>query len=179
MYQSLFDNARTILSILLCGISIKMLDDYIDEKKDFYVPYMMALLCISSALWKGCITLFLSSYIAGMFHDENLKLASSLKAYQEQVIVFIISTIAGGIKLSIWAVFIICTIQLIDDLMDMKKDRYEGKKNWAVKFGRVEAASASIIFFLLSLSLYRLKTVMCIFAALIISGLFNLQEMRR
>jgi hypothetical protein len=173
MYQNLFECAVICISIFLCGLSIKFLDELIDENRVEYIPYIMCFLCISSVIWNESISLFFSSYIVGMFHDENLKLISGLKSYQEQILVCVLSLLLVGIYGTISSLMIICMIQLLDDLTDLKDDMQSGKKNWVLKFGKVEVMISSLIFLSISVYLSIFKTIVCIISASIISYLFN------
>lgn len=173
MYPSLPDKVLIFISILLCGLAVKLLDDYIDEESRDYVPYMMCSLAISISLWREGVSLFLSSYIVGMFHDRKIKLISGFKAYHEQVLVFILSWVLTGLKKTVSSLLIICAIQLIDDFMDEREDAYEGRKNWAVVFGRVEALLSGAVFLVLALCIDMFKTICSLGAALIISMTFN------
>lgn len=173
MYQDLYSITIITISIILTGLSIKMLDDYMDEKKQGYVPYMLCILCISSALWKESISLFLSSYIIGMFHDKNIKLISGMRVYQEQVLIFLVSALICGLTACLSSFFIICAIQLLDDLNDMEEDRALCMKNWALKIGCTEARVLAIVFILLSICFDVIKSLICIVSALIIQFIFD------
>lgn len=173
MSLSLPKEVFIFISIFFCGLAVKLLDDYIDESERDYVPYMMCALALSISLWKGGVSLFFSSYIAGMFHDRKLKLTSGLKAYHEQIIAFIISSALTGVKETISSLVIICAVQLTDDLIDEREDAYEGRKNWSQVLGRTEASLSAAIFFVLSLYLDMFKTIASLGAALLISVLFS------
>lgn len=173
MFQSSFDYIKVILSIVFSGLSIKLLDDSIDNDMLEYVPYVLLSLCVSILLWSESSSLFLSSYIIGMFHDENIKLISGLKAYQEQIAVLIISILLTDYVATFSSLFIICTIQAMDDLIDQKIDLFEGKKNWVLKYGATEIGIVMVIFFLLSLLLSPVKTSISIPVALLLSFIFN------
>lgn len=173
MSQSLFNFIKVFFSIVFSGLAIKLLDDLIDLNNIDYVPYIMCFLCIAILLASDSSSLFFSSYIVGMFHDENLKLISRLKAYQEQIIVFIISILLTNYVSALWSLFIICTIQGVDDLIDRKADAFEGKKNWVLKYGAVEIIVVIIIFFILSIYLSPVKTLISIPVALLLSYIFN------
>lgn len=166
------------VSIFLSGLSIKLFDDYIDEDKRGYVPYILFILCISLYLWKESGTLFLSSYIVGMFHDENLKLISGLKSYAEQIIVLVVCILLYGILATISSLFIICAIQLTDDLVDRKEDRINCKKNWALNLGTVEAAILASVFVLVSVYIDAYKAIVCILFAFIITFIFKAISIR-
>jgi hypothetical protein len=172
----LLEPLTAYISIFLSGLSIKLLDDYIDDEIPHNVPYAIIFICISSALWKESASLFICSYVVGMFHDERVKLISSLKVYQEQVVFFIISIFLTGFKASISSLFIICTIQLLDDCIDMSIDSYNGKKNWALRIGRVESLIISGIFLTLSIYTAPFKTAACISASIVISYIFYLHS---
>ena len=173
MCQNIFEYSMICISIFLCGLSIKLLDELIDENKASYIPYMMCFLCLSLLVWKESGSLLLSSYIIGMFHDEGLKLISGLKSYSEQIIVFALSFLLFGIYVTISSLVIICMIQLLDDLIDVKDDIQSGKKNWVLILGKVEVIILIFVFLLFSVYFNIFKTIVCIISTLIISYLFN------
>jgi 1,4-dihydroxy-2-naphthoate octaprenyltransferase len=173
MSQSLCSILKTIASIILSGISIKMFDDFIDENNRNYIPYILCFLCVSVALWNESSSLFLCSYIVGMFHDENLKLISGLRSYHEQFLAFTVSILLSGFIPSLSSLCIICTIQLLDDLVDANVDKIACKRNLAVKIGIVETIIIMFIFFILSMFLDSAKTLICIPSAIMISFIFN------
>lgn len=173
MSQEFLNNITLLFSFFFGGVSIKMLDDCIDENKTEFIPYILCFLCISVGLWKSNASLFLSSYIVGMYHDMNLKLISRLKAYQEQLLIFIISILLCGLNSTISSLLVITAIQLLDDLIDEKTDLYTGKKNWSILLGRVESIIILLLIITVSVYFYPYKTIICVILALLISSVFN------
>jgi len=176
MFQSLLDYGRVSLSVILAGLAIKLLDDCLDQHRIDYAPYAMCSICVSVFLWSESLSLYLCSYIVGMFHDERLKLITHFRVYQEQGIVFLISYLLTGLKATFSSILIIFIIQLMDDLMDEKIDKYECKKNWALYFGRIETLLLASILFIICTYIDAFKTLLCLTAALMISFIFDRKD---
>ena len=70
------------------------------------------------------------------------------------------------------SILIISSIQLIDDLIDMDKDRITQNKNYALKYGIVEVSIATIILFLIALFMSPNKTII----SFLVFGVFQFIE---
>lgn len=179
-------NIRTFFSIFLAAIAIKLIDDSLD--KDGFlndiisknmgtgiVPYSILIFsfaCILNNILP--ISLFLSSYIIGMFSDFNRKLTFKLKGYQESLIIGIIGIIIFGYGIMLVSFLIILVIQILDDLIDYKTDKKKCKYNLACKYGRIEVLVIALILILVIIVLNPLILCYCI----IIFFIFQFLEFR-
>ncbi|NPV44908.1 MAG: hypothetical protein HPY70_13195 [Firmicutes bacterium] len=170
---------RQFSSILLVGLVIKIMDDIIDENYPEYLykaalPYAIIIFVISTLIeHKTAISLFMSSYIVGMFSDINETLLTGLKGYQESLIIFGLGTVFLGWKEFIFSLTIIIGIQLIDDVIDVSIDRNSGQRNMVMRYGKVEIFIVSMIFFVFSLMLNPVKGAIILVVAPLVNTIFD------
>ncbi len=170
-------------SVILTGITIKLIDDYLDNDKTIFskiienmgkgiLPYSIIIFSISCLLnLETSVSLVSSAYIVGMISDFNRKLTFNLKGYEESILIFIILVIFLGFNEMVSSLIIIFITQLIDDIIDINKDKYYNNKNLAFKLGVVESILISVILVLITLKIDALKLVICLIVFLLIEFL--------
>jgi len=149
-----------MFSVILSAIAIKLADDYLDQdmdksEKNFATVlgkgsmlYGMVSMALAASLNTPIsISLFLASYIIGMFHDLKSHFPSRLNGFQESILIFIVGVFLLGWKMILFSIFFVISIQLIDDYIDDSRDELIGHRNWAHRLGRVEC----FLLFLLTL----------------------------
>ncbi len=175
-----------ILSIILSAIIIKLLDDYLDNDNSFLtpiinkmgkgiLPYSLIFFSFSCLLnAQITISLVVCAYVIGMLNDIHRKLSFKLKGYEEALVVLIFSILFLGFLEIITSLLIILLVQLIDDIIDIKKDRFYNNNNLAIKFGKVEIITTSMILILILIKLDFKKAFVC----LLVFSLFQYIESR-
>ncbi|MGF7057080.1 hypothetical protein [Brassicibacter mesophilus] len=160
-------NIKNILCVLITGIVIKTMDDYIDTNKSELInkivkqhvgsgiiSYILLFFSLSCLLNKELsISLFLGAYMVGMFTDLRRPLFFKLNGFYESVIIFTIGAYFLGILMMLLSIIIMTFIQFFDDVIDREEDRYSGNKNFAIKYGTVEISLLAICLLLLSIKL--------------------------
>ena len=147
-------------AVIFCAIAIKLADDFLDRDIDgkfnnfttvlgngIMLYGMLAMAIAVSINASLSISLFLSSYIIGMFHDLKNPFPSHLNGLQESIIVFIIGMLFWGWQTMMFSIFFIGAVQLLDDYIDVHTDWLSGHRNWVNRFGKIEC----FLVFLLSL----------------------------
>ncbi len=189
MYPILY-NIKDIGSILCTGMVIKMLDDMMDndchylkyllkkhDKQTIYntlLGYMLLLLCLGSILnYIYSSTLFVSAYVIGMFFDINMKMPSGLRVYQECIIYGAILFLIFSWQQVVSSFLIVWAIQLLDDILDHKKDKKLGIKNYVNRFGLVETILFCLMLLLCSYGLNWEKSLSVTLISLFIIMIFN------
>lgn len=145
---------QDMLCILLTGMSIKLMDDWLDYEYDECIgkftlarklgkatlPYTLLILVIASVLHAQlALGLFLGSYAAGMAFQFRDRMPTGLPGYVEAGIAVVIGGFLIGIPLIGFSVLMMICVQFLDDILDLQKDRNSGQRNLAAKFGMVEA----------------------------------------
>src|SRR5690554_1297255 len=146
---------KRFAGVFLIGIVIKIMDDYLDRDIDRFkeqwnitliinrgiLPYSLVLLIFSLYLnFPEGVSIFAASYLVGMINDLNEKLPTKLYAWQEGIFLIILTTYMSSLKDSISALLIVSSIQIIDDFIDMKKDKYIDNSNIVNKIGKINAS---------------------------------------
>ncbi len=164
------------LAILLTGIAVKMLDDYLDEPEGWIeclergVPaYGMLFLALGVGLAPSTsLSLFLASYALGMIHEPDRQLPLGLQAYQENILVLTVGFIILGWKEILSSLSILLAVQLIDDTLDQKLDTSMGHPNIRNHLGVVETVLLSMISLLIAAYLHPSKTFLVIITTVIL-----------
>jgi hypothetical protein len=171
-------------AIFLTAFTIKLVDDFLDndagifttlinKMKSGILPYAIVIMSFAFIIEpKTSVSLFLSAYIIGMFNDLNRILTFGLKGYQETIVVGVLGLLLIGMSEMISSLIIIFILQLLDDLVDYRKDKIMGKYNLAIKFGKIEVEIFIIILLLIAVKISLIKLVYC----LIIFLLFQIYE---
>lgn len=160
------------LGVFFCGLVIKIMDDFLDQEIDFAgsnfnlitilnkgtLPYSLVLLIFALSLnFNESVTYFTSSYMLGMAHDFKEKLPSKLYAWQEGLLLFLLGIVLTSFYESISALVLILLAQIIDDLMDYKKDKYLNRYNFVYIFGFFNLFIISSILLIISLKYFPVK----------------------
>lgn len=176
-----------ILSSILLGGVVKILDDYLDDDANYefinlsinkgVLPYCLMIFALSAAFNdEYAVTLFSSCYIVGMFHDFNLALPSKLKSYHEIIIVIILNALLYNLLSIITSLLVILLIQFVDDIRDIKWDKKYGFKNFALKFGKIETILLSLIIFIVLILSDMEKAFIVLGSYIFIDFLFNKKQ---
>ncbi|WP_425060969.1 hypothetical protein SCACP_17350 [Sporomusa carbonis] len=153
MWPEIFDFLSTTAAVMCCSAAVKLADDYLDKEYDciagknnwaeflgrgtmLYAMFLLALAAgINAAL---SLSLFLGSYIVGMFNSMRERLPSRLNGFQESLLVFTIGTVLFGWNYMLFSLSFVSAIQLFDDYIDARSDCLSGQRNLANRFGCVE-----------------------------------------
>lgn len=153
MWPEIYDFFSITISVILSALSIKLIDDYLDQDIDRHagrknlatflgngsVVYATLLLCIAAALNATVsMALFFSSYVVGMFTQWNSTFSSRLKGWQEILIVSVLGLVLFGWKIMTFCLLFVFTIQLIDDYVDEYSDKQAGYCNLVHRIGKLE-----------------------------------------
>lgn len=189
MLLIVFKYVKLFFTFFLIGFVIKLVDDSIDvtdanrifdkllnNMQNGIIPYILVIFSISCLLdYKLTVSIFISSYIIGMFNDINRILSFKLKGYQEAIILFLIGIFFLGKSEMISSFLLVLIIQLLDDIIDLKNDKYYGRNNLCLKFGFLEV---SVFLLILTLLLFKLSYIKLLFGMLIFL-IFQLYEFIR
>lgn len=175
MWLTIFNTfaLKKFMSILLAGIVVKIMDDYMDREFDElvnndnttkilglgmmpYAIFIFSLGCIFNPT--AAISLFFASFATGMAGNFNAKMPSGLYGYQEALMAIVLGLILFGAVEMFSSLLLIAAIQLWDDYVDYNKDIYS-TKNWAYIIGKNESLLLGIIFFISSLYLDYIKAL--------------------
>jgi hypothetical protein len=179
---------KGLLSIFLTGLSIKLMDDYLDQELDKLsnkrtmaiklerasLPYTLLLFSLAVALnYSWSLSLFWASYILGMGYDLQNSLPTGLKSYQESVILLILSLYILEPEQMFSSLLIIFVIQLIDDLIDYKVDKQIYRNNFIYIFGKWQVIFLIIIMISLSLYLDYKKSILVLLLTPLVTSLLE------
>jgi len=162
---AIFKLAGIIMSVILCSIAVKLVDDFLDKDLDTRagcynfsktlgngaIVYGMLSLSLAASINASIsIPLFFASYSIGMFNDLKKTFTSGLSGLQESLLVFILGVILWGWQSMFFSIFYIFSIQLFDDYLDIYTDQLAGYRNLAHRIGKVECLLLSILTLFLS-----------------------------
>lgn len=160
MWHEIFEESTIVIAVLLCGIAVKLVDDFLDKDMDtragshnFTIRFgngtviyaMLALTVAASINAMISIPLFLASYSIGMFHDLKQPFPSGLCGWQESGFILLVGVLLWGWQMMLFSILFVSSIQLFDDYLDMYIDDEVGYRNMAKRIGRVECLLLSII----------------------------------
>lgn len=179
------------LAILLTGVVIKLIDDYLDEEDEYYrsgdqqrthlvailgkgvAPYGLLLFAIAVSLdAASACTLFFAAYVVGMIKDPDIILPSYLSPRGESLIVVSGGVLLWGLSEMLSSAVVMATIQLIDDYRDQELDKQENRNNLVQQWGRIEVLLLTILTSLISLILDWEKLIIVLVLAPVINVLF-------
>lgn len=165
MWPAIFDGSSILCAVILCAISVKLIDDFLDYDRDMctgchnFVTHlgkgtpvyaMLALSLAASINASVSIPLFLASYIVGMFKDLEHTFSVHLSGLEESILIFILGVLLWNWQIMLFSTLFVFSIQLFDDYIDIHKDRFAGYRNLAHRMGKVECLLLSILTSLLS-----------------------------
>ncbi len=198
MFAVVVDSGTQIIAILLVGIVIKLIDDYLDEVGECHesndrgnihpaqrlgkgvAPYGLLLFATAMSLDAGsACTLFFAAYVVGMVKDPDLILPTYLPTWGESLAVITGGIILWGYMEMLSSTTVMAAVQLIDDYADQKKDERENRTNLVHRWGKVEILLVTTITTLVSLLLDWKKTIAVFVLAPLISSLFSRQPRKR
>ena len=191
MWPGLFE----CFSILLTGIVIKVLDDYLDradqnltagsgELGGFLVyrfsrgilPYTLLLFLLALTLNQSmAVTLFLSAYAIGMFGSESQVLPSGLSSTAESIGVLVLGAALTDMRLMVVSFAAICVVQAADAIIDRQRDKQAGHSSWYYRYGPVETWLILILSLLVGLYLHYQFIIVVFAIAIVIAYLFSRQ----
>ena len=160
MWPVMFELVSILCAVILCSISVKLIDDFldyeIDARTDCYnfttilgkgsLVYAMLALALSASINASVsIPLFLASYSIGMFKDSKQTFPSHLSGLQESLLIFFLGVLLWNWQSMIFSVLFIFSIQLFDDYLDIERDQSAGYRNLAHRLGKIECLLLSIL----------------------------------
>ncbi len=172
-----------ILGLLLIGAVIKLMDDFLDkeidrilEKNNYAIlignsilPYCLLLMTIALYLnFEENTTFFIASYATGMAQDYDKKLPTNIFAWQESVFILFFSILYISFYDTVYALILILCLQLIDDLMDFKQDKYVNDFNYIKIVGIIPGVILILLLILISYKYFPLKLVYFSIAVIIL-----------
>ncbi|ACL69911.1 hypothetical protein [Halothermothrix orenii] len=178
---------KRFFSIFLVGLVIKIMDDYLDIDIDNLkeeinivrvldrgvLPYSLIIIVIALALnFKEAATYFLASYTVGMAKINNYVLPSKLKSWQESIFVFILSVIFFSWLQTLSAIILITGLQIVDDFIDYRYDKYKEKNNILDVMGFPTATAFFMILLIISLKFFPVKLIYFVIASTTLYLLF-------
>jgi|SRR5690554_2208396 len=170
--------------VLIIGVVIKIMDDVMDQNIDrlnenwnianltgcsSLFPYTLFLLIL--AVYLNCdeaIGYFTASYLVGMNGDMRIKLPTYILAWQEGIIIFMVGVLTTSFFNSLGCLLLIFLLQITDDLIDYKKEKYIKYKNYVSMIGKVNVILIIIIITILIFLYYQEKALYFLPAVLII-----------
>lgn len=146
--------------ILVIGIVIKLMDDYLDQDLDkiegkytfaifldkAILPYTLlcTVMCmVLEPMLAG--SLFLASYIVGMGHDLRRQLPLGWTAWQEILLFGTFGIIGFGFVEMMSSLVIILFVQLADDFIDYHTDAVTTRRNFVLRLGLWESVILGVI----------------------------------
>lgn len=153
MWPEIFDFFSTTIAVACCSAAIKLADDYLDKDYDAIAGktnwadifdkgtmlYAMFLLALSAGINAPlALSLFLGSYIVGMFSTMHDRFPSRLNGFQESLVAFTVGIVLLGWSKMLFALSFVFAIQLFDDYIDAHSDCLSGQRNLVNRYGKVE-----------------------------------------
>lgn len=127
-----------LLSVALSGITIKLLDDFLDYGIDLAcdnpslvdvlgsggVVYSLVFAVLACSVNpKLAAPLILAAYSVGMLKSPGQMLSLGLSAWMESVIVTIVSWAIFGWRATLVSVLLMITVEFVDDIIDYSRDK--------------------------------------------------------
>lgn len=175
MSGTIFDFFIKWIIIIIIGVVIKLMDDYLDQDLDkiegeytlavsldkAIVPYTLlcTVMCMAVApVLSG--SLFLASYIIGMGHDLKRVLPFGWTALKEAILFTVFGLLVFEPREMFSSLLVILFIQIMDDFLDYYNDSRFSRRNFVVRFGVPECILGALITFLGAVFLDPLKTIL-------------------
>lgn len=159
MWPPTYNLFTASLAVSLCSLSVKLMDDHLDQERDRCcgranmaerlgagtIAYAAMLLALAAGLDTALsLSLFLASYVVGMFNDLSRIMPTRLSGWQESAVVFALGGFLFGFRIMLFALLFIIAVQLFDDCIDSKTDRLCGQRNFACRLGLAECLLAGV-----------------------------------
>jgi 4-hydroxybenzoate polyprenyltransferase len=153
VWPEIFEFLSTIVAVACCAAAVKLADDYLDKEYDAIAGktnwaeifdkgtmlYAMFLLALSAGINAPlALSLFLGSYIVGMFSAMRDKFPSRLNGFQESLVAVTVGLVLFGWNTMLFSVSFVFAIQLFDDYIDAHSDCLSGQRNLANRYGKME-----------------------------------------
>ncbi len=126
----------SVVSAVLAGVSVKLLDDSLDEEPNparaAYSTLCICLACITEV--RIGAMLFMSAYIIGMFIRSQDARPACLRM-GESALVFVACSLAFGVVPLLAALSAVLAVQVADDLMDAGHDMAAKQPNLCSRYG--------------------------------------------
>lgn len=160
MLPKIYEFLAMTIAAACCAAAVKLADDYLDKDYDAIVGksnwanifnegtmlYAMFLLALAAGIHAPLsLSLFLSSYIVGMFSSMRDKFPSRLTGFQESCLALIVGIILFGWNHMLFAMSFVLAVQLFDDYIDARSDQAAGQRNLANRFGKMECVVACLL----------------------------------
>lgn len=169
MLQLPYPEVAETFALYLTALSIKILDDWQDREIDkmngrfnciccwgssvlIYSLLLLALGTMIETSWS--LSFFFAAYSLGMIRQYQVVYLSGLRGWQEMGIVIFLGIVFLGIDLMVFAVLMMISIQLIDDMIDLNEDVKSCSKNWALLLGKYETLFIFFVINLISILIY-------------------------
>lgn len=184
MFGEIFDILKDILAVALVGITIKMMDDFLDQEVDRLqgketlvqrlgsatLPYSLILIMTAMALNTPLAgSLFLASYVIGMGRDNLMDsfrlLPSGVPSCMEMLLGLVLGILFWGFQEMASSLVTILVLQFFDDLYDYQLQEERNPSNWVQRIGKVETTLVSLICLLIALILNLNKLFMVLAVA--------------
>ncbi|HEY8552282.1 MAG TPA: hypothetical protein VIL40_02375 [Thermaerobacter sp.] len=127
-----------VAAVIAVGIAVKLMDDVLDQEEDALterpnvavrlgaaaIAYALAALALAAALSpRDALSLFWASYAWGMGHGAGERLPLGLRAWQETALAVALAVLAAGLPDAVAALALIGSVQLLDDWVDLRRER--------------------------------------------------------
>lgn len=160
MWQEIFNFLSIAAAVACCSAAVKLADDYLDREFDAIAGrtnwaeqlgqgtmlYAMFLLALAAGINAPLsLSLFLASYVIGMFNSMRTKLPSRLNGLQESLLALTAGIILFGWNYMLFAFTFVLAVQLFDDYLDVQSDQIAGQRNLAKRFGSLECLVMGVI----------------------------------
>ncbi len=144
------------LAVFLTALTVKALDDLIDEPEGLLwmsdvtrvFAYSLLFLVAAAGVAPGAtVSLFLCAYALGMAPTPGERLPSGLPSWAESLGAVLFAALVTGPLETAGSLLLLAGIQVVDDLWDVERDRSAGTANIALAVGRRAAAALAVLFF--------------------------------
>ena len=157
-----FITSRLVLdsfAIILTGISIKLLDDFVDYSIDHSLGMssLVDILGLGSPIYALLFAVFacsinlqlsapliLSAYSIGMLKDPSQMLFLGLTAWMESVIVIFVCWIFFGLSATLVSILLMITVEFVDDIIDYSYEMKGTTTNLVNVIGKTQLLLLSI-----------------------------------
>ncbi|MCK9221515.1 MAG: hypothetical protein M0Q40_02650 [Limnochordia bacterium] len=126
---------RVGAAVVATGVSVKMMDDYLDKDLDLHgniyhvlkeglLPYALVALALGSLGAPSiAVSLFLSAYCLGMAFSPLDRLPTDLVGYQEFLVLMLVQFLLLPWVRVLNSLAVIACVQILDDLIDQDIDQ--------------------------------------------------------
>ncbi|MDI9420586.1 MAG: hypothetical protein GX228_00695 [Firmicutes bacterium] len=163
-------------AVILTAVAVKWLDDCIDEDNLTNsmrggAAYSLTAILVASVLdLPLTIALFSACFMIGMFSSMTIKLPSGLPGWLESSLLFMFASVYSGLRTAIWAVLVIYSVQILDDLLDYNADHQRCIFNLARAIGIEQSMILFLFCFYLSVAIEPMLSVLVLSSALFVAN---------